>query len=65
MRYRDTATALVNAAPTQDFVTVTVWMTLVIGVLFLAAGLYAEQRWLAFWGALTLLARGGYFWYVG
>ena len=64
MRYREGSEPLVNAPPTEDFVTLTVWMTFGIGALFLVTGLYARQRWLSFWGALTLIACGGYFWYV-
>lgn len=41
---------------TDEFVELTVWMSFFIGVLFTATGFKARQRWLVFWGALTLLA---------
>jgi hypothetical protein len=64
VRYRDGTNAAANAAPSQDFVTITVVMTFVIGVIFVFVGLRAQQRWLTFWGALTLLACAGYFVYA-
>ncbi len=44
-----------------DVVTATVWFTLLVGVVFLAAGVRGHQRWLQFWGALTCLCCGVYF----
>ena len=64
MRYREGTEGLTNAVPSQGFVTLTVWMTLAIGLLFLVTGRYARQRWLTFWGGLTLIAGGWYFIYV-
>jgi hypothetical protein len=63
VRYREGAEALGGAPPSQEFVTVTVWMTLIIGVVFLVAGIHGRQRWLVFWGALTLVACAVYFFY--
>jgi hypothetical protein len=61
MRYRSELLAEGKTPPsanalTDDFVTLTVWMTLFIGILFTVVGLRSGQRWLVFWGALTLVA---------
>ncbi len=68
MRYREGYEgALVNDAPpprSDEFVTATVLMTLIIGVIFTAVGWRAKQRWLVFWGVLTLFACGWYFVFV-
>lgn len=70
MRYRDTVgvadqPAAARAAEGQEVVLLTVWMTLVIGVLFTVVGVRAGQRWLVFWGGLTLVACGIYFTFTG
>lgn len=41
---------------TDDFVALTVWLTFFIGVIFVVAGVYGRQRWLLFWGVVTLAA---------
>ncbi|HMM77692.1 MAG TPA: hypothetical protein PJ986_18465 [Gammaproteobacteria bacterium] len=64
MRYRDGQLPEQIGAqvpPTDDFVSLTVWLTLFVGLLFVAAGLYGRQRWLQIWGWLTLCACGGYY----
>lgn len=66
MRYRDTVGAAdqppaARAAEGQEVILLTVWMTLVIGVLFTVVGVRAGQRWLVFWGGLTLVACAAYF----
>jgi 1,4-dihydroxy-2-naphthoate octaprenyltransferase len=53
--------ALVPAEASADLVSATVAITLVIGVLFLVAGLRARQAWLAFWGGLTCLCCLAYY----
>lgn len=69
MRYRTVEQAVhqqdggVPAPRTDDFVTLTVWMTLFIGILFTWVGLRAGQRWLTFWGGLTLVACAWYWIY--
>jgi hypothetical protein len=65
MRYRDGLDAAGQALAaqtslTQGFVTATVWMTLFIGILFTVVGVRAQQRWLVFWGGLTVLMCAGY-----
>ena len=55
MRYRSELLAEGKTPPyanalTDDFVTLTVWMTVFIGILFTVAGLRSGQRWLVFWG---------------
>lgn len=65
MRYRDDAVARVGgSALSQDFVTLTVVMTFAIGCLFVIVGRRAQQSWLTFWGALTVLVCAGYFVYL-
>jgi flagellar biogenesis protein FliO len=46
---------------TDDFVSLTVCLTLIIGVIFVVGGLYGRQRWLQIWGGLTLVACGVYY----
>lgn len=69
MRYRAEQLAVGDlpstpAPLTDDFITLTVWMTLIIGILFTLAGVRAGQRWLIFWGVLTLLACAWYWVYL-
>jgi hypothetical protein len=53
-------------APTTDaFVELTVALTLIIGLLALAAGRFGRQRWLTFWGRVTLLACAVYYVWTG
>lgn len=64
MRYRDgqLPEQLGAQVPlTDDFVSLTVWLTFLVGVLFVAAGLYGRQRWLQIWGGMTLVACGAYY----
>jgi len=65
VRYRDTGETLQQAGDptlplTGDFVALTVWMTLFIGILFTIVGVRASQRWLVFWGIATVVACGWY-----
>lgn len=68
MRYRETELApgtTEYVAPTTDeFVELTVGLTLVIGLLMLGAGIYGKQRWLVFWGSTTLVACAVYYVWV-
>lgn len=64
MRYRDgqvPAEAMSQMPLTDDFVALTVWLTLLIGLVFVAGGIYGKQRWLLFWGVTTLVACAVYF----
>lgn len=64
MRYREgqvPAEGAPDFGRTDDFVALTVWLTLLIGVLFVVGGLWGRQRWLTIWGVLTLLACAAYF----
>jgi len=45
---------------TDDFVTLTVWLTFIVGTVLVAIGIYGRQRWLQIWGGLTLVACGVY-----
>lgn len=42
-------------------VTGTVWFTLLVGIIFIVLGYRGKQRWLQFWGWLTCLLCGVYF----
>jgi len=62
MRYRvlpDGSTAPVQN--TGDIVALTVWFTLICGIALLAMGIYGKQRWLQFWGGLTIVCVALYF----
>jgi hypothetical protein len=62
MRYRMLADG--STAPVQntgDVVELTVWFTLICGILLLGMGLYGKQRWLQFWGGLTIVCVAVYF----
>jgi hypothetical protein len=53
-----------STAPVQntgDVVELTVWFTLICGILLLGMGLYGKQRWLQFWGGLTIVCVAVYF----
>lgn len=61
MRYKIGETPVEGAyAGSTDFVTFTVWVTFLIGVGFLVAGIYGRQHWLAIWGGLTIVACASY-----
>lgn len=62
MRYRMLADG--STAPVQntgDVVALTVWFTLVCGIILLGMGVYGKQRWLQFWGGLTIVCVAVYF----
>jgi hypothetical protein len=62
MRYRMLADG--STAPVQntgDVVELTVWFTLVCGIILLGMGVYGKQRWLQFWGGLTVVCVIVYF----
>lgn len=40
---------------TGDIVELTVWFTLLSGIALLGLGLHGRQRWLQFWGVLTIV----------
>ena len=46
---------------TGDIVELTVWFTLLSGIALLGLGLHGRQRWLQFWGALTIVCVAIYF----
>ncbi len=47
--------------PGAHFVDITVWLTLIVGVVFIALGKHGRQRWLSFWGIATVLMCVVYF----
>ena len=62
MRYRiveDGFTQPVQAG--TEVVTATFWFTLIVGLLFVVAGVRGRQMWLKFWGVLTIVCCAGYF----
>jgi len=63
MRYRIAPDGALETTygPSGDVVTATVWFTLLVGIVFLAAGVRGRQRWLQFWGVLTCLCCAIYF----
>ncbi len=64
MRYREAQTPAETGSPvpyTDDFVALTVWLTLLIGIVFVAGGIWGRQRWLLTWGVFTLIACAIYF----
>lgn len=68
MRYRETelkpgSTEYV-APTTDDFVELTVALTLVIGMVLLGLGIFGKQRWLRIWGTTTLVACAIYYGWV-
>lgn len=46
---------------TGDIVELTVWFTLLSGIALLGLGLHGRQRWLQFWGVLTIVCVALYF----
>ncbi|MFT4582610.1 MAG: Na+-driven multidrug efflux pump [Gammaproteobacteria bacterium] len=61
MRYRIGEVPLESTySGTAEIVTLTVWLTLFIGIGFLVVGMKAGQRWLAIWGGITIAACAGY-----
>ena len=58
MRYRIGEEPLDGAVTSAsgDFVTLTVWITLFIGIGFVVAGIKGRQRWLAAWGFFSVVA---------
>lgn len=62
MRYRELADgSTVPVHNTGDVVELTVWFTLICGVILLGMGFYGKQRWLQFWGGLTIACVVVYF----
>lgn len=61
MRYRDGPLVPDVGPPGSDSVSLTVAMTLAIGVGFLIVGWRGRQWWLAIWGAITIVICGVYY----
>ena len=62
MRYRIDETTVDGAvtATSAEFVTLTVWLTLFIGLGFVVVGIKGQQRWLVAWGGITIVACSSY-----
>lgn len=62
MRYRIDSDGVTTAAHNgSELITATVWFTLAVGIVFIAAGIRGRQHWLQFWGGLTCLSCALYF----
>ena len=62
MRYRLLADgSTVPVESTGTVVEFTVWVTLACGIALLVMGVKGDQRWLRFWGGLTILCCVVYF----
>ena len=62
MRYRLLTDGTMSPVQnTSDIVALTVWLTLFSGLALLGLGLHGRQRWLQFWGVLTILCVALYF----
>ena len=65
MRYRTEQLPFENKVhASQTIVDVTVFTTLLIGLLFVIAGIKGSQTWLFVWGALTIVMCSIYYWYI-
>ena len=62
MRYRETNDASALGPPVEDgVIDVTVFISLLIGMVFIGMGRFGKQRWLLHWGVITIVACGLYF----
>lgn len=62
MRYRIlTDGTMAPVQNTSDIVELTVWFTLISGIALVGLGVHGRQRWLQFWGVLTILCVAVYF----
>ena len=61
MRYKIGETGAEDAyAGSVHFVELTIFLTFLVGIGFLLAGIYGKQAWMKFWGILTILVCGGF-----
>jgi hypothetical protein len=62
MRYREVEDVTELGPPIEDHLTdATVFVTLLIGLLFIALGRYGRQRWLIHWGGISIIVCAIYF----
>lgn len=65
MRYREVEDVSELGPPIEDHLTdATVFVTLLIGVLFIIMGRFGKQRWLIHWGVISIIACLIYFFAV-
>jgi hypothetical protein len=65
MRYREVEGVAELGPPIEDHLAdATVFVTLLIGILFIAMGRFGRQRWLIHWGAISIIACVSYFFAV-
>ena len=61
MRYKIGETGAEDAyAGSVHIVELTIFLTFLIGIGFLLAGVFGKQAWMKFWGILTILVCGGF-----
>lgn len=62
MRYREVDDVTELGPPIGDHLAdASVFVTLLIGILFIAMGKYGKQRWLMHWGGISIIACVVYF----
>lgn len=62
MRYREVEDISELGSPMEDHLAdATVFITLLIAVLFIAMGRFGKQRWLIHWGVISIIACVVYF----
>lgn len=65
MRYREVQDVSQLGPPMEDHLAdATVFVTLLISILFIAMGRYGKQRWLIHWGSISIFACVLYFFAV-
>jgi len=65
MRYREVEDVTELGPPIDDHLAdATVFVTFLIGILFIFMGRFGRQRWLVHWGGLSLIACTVYFFVV-
>lgn len=65
MRYREVEDVSELGPPIADHLAdATVFVTLLIAILFIAMGHFGRQRWLVHWGGLSIVACLAYFFVV-
>ena len=62
MRYREVEDVSELGPPIEDHLAdAAVFVTLLVGIFFIAMGRYGKQRWLIHWGGISIIACVVYF----
>ena len=65
MRYREVEDVSKLGPPIEDhLIDATVFVALLISILFIAMGRFGRQRWLIHWGSISIIACASYFFVV-